>query len=58
MNWRIGLDPDRHFLRKGTDALPSALNESAFKRVAVEKEDFIYNRDARMCCRSKPACEQ
>jgi hypothetical protein len=32
MNWRIGLDPDRHFLRKGTDALPSA-----FKRVAVEK---------------------
>jgi hypothetical protein len=45
MNWKIGLDPNRHFLRKGIDALPSALNGSAFKRVAVEKEDFIYKRE-------------
>jgi hypothetical protein len=45
MNWGIGLDPDQHLLRKGTDALPSALNVSAFKRVVVEKEDFIYNRE-------------
>jgi hypothetical protein len=45
MNWRIGLDLVWHFLRKGTDALPLALNGSAFKRVAVEKEDFIYSKE-------------
>jgi hypothetical protein len=32
-------------LRKGTDALPSALNGSAFKQVTVKKkEDLIYNK--------------
>jgi hypothetical protein len=31
-------------LRKVTDVLPSALNGLAFKQVAVEKEDLIYNR--------------
>jgi hypothetical protein len=44
MNRRTGSNPDRHILREGTDALPSAFNGSAFEEIMVGKEDLIYNK--------------